>query len=143
MSRFYYFISKKKLPSHVIERAHSIYHSLDDVTRYVKDAKKGYWYYNCDPVSVYITDWNVNLEEALAFRQSQENNYLMWMTEEFKRLGYFEFIRVWEDNTKCGTGYHEAFFRKCKHQRISYMDFCWCLASSERGLLDDVLYIVY
>ncbi|HOJ11069.1 MAG TPA: hypothetical protein PK733_10815 [Clostridiales bacterium] len=143
MSVFYYYISKKQLPSQVIEKAHSINYSLNEITRFVKDAKKGYCYYNCDPVSVYIsTTKAVNINEIINYRHTKENNYLLWLAEEFRRLGYFNFIRVWEDNTKCDTGYYEAFFKKCKHTKISYIDFCWCLASNERGLEDDVLYKV-
>jgi hypothetical protein len=144
MSLFYYFISERQLPSQVIDRAHSIHYSLEDVTRYVRDARKGYWYYNCDPVSIYTTNTRgINIKEILKHRYSQESNYLLWMAEEFNKLGSFKFIRVWEDNTKCGTGYYERFFRRCKQQNMDFMNFCFCLASNERGLEDDVLYTVY
>lgn len=144
MSVFYYCITKKQLPPKVIERAHSIFYSLNDITRHVKDAKKGYWYYDCDPVSIYTSSTRVaETEKKLAFRCAQENNYLLWLAVEFYKLGCFQFIRILEDNTKCGTGYFEAFFKKCGHSRINYMDFCWCLASNERGLDDDILYLVH
>jgi hypothetical protein len=135
------------LPERVVECAHSMHYSLENVTQYVEDSRENYFYYNCDPVSIYSSkDYRVNwnrIDEVIEKRNSIESNFLLWTAVEFNKLGDFEFIRMWEDNTRCDTGFFEAFFKKCRHQKIPYMDFSWSLASCERGIETDVMYLVH
>jgi hypothetical protein len=109
----------------------------------IKDARENHYYYNCDPFA-FCSTTNVNdINESISIRDSQENNFLLWLATEFFKLGDFEFIKIREDNSMLGTRYFETQLKRCKQQRITYMDFCWSLASWEKGLENDVLYSVY
>jgi hypothetical protein len=147
MSIFYYYISYRPLPEEVIERAHSMHYSIDNATKYVKDPIANHYYYSCDPVSIYTSkDYRVKghaIEEIFSKRNSIESNFLLWTAVEFNKLGDFKFIRMLEDGSRCDTGFFESFFESCIHEPITYMDFSWSLASYERGLETDVLYLVH
>lgn len=140
MSIFYYFISNKPLDSSIINRAHAIHYNIDDVTEQVKDARVSRYYYLCDPYSVYVTKDKFNVYETLAYRESQESNLFLWLAEEFSELGNLKFIKIWDDNSKWNNGHFERFLQSCCRYKISYMDFCWSLASNEKGLEIDTAY---
>lgn len=123
----------------IIDIAHSIHYSINDVTKPVKDARGNHYYYNCDPFAIYSLTDVTDINELISIRDSKESNFLLWLAVEFNKLGDFKFIRMSEGNSR----YCEAFIKRCIHQRITYMDFCWSLASSEIGLETDVLYIVH
>lgn len=142
MSLFHYFITHGPLSCELIETAHAMHYSLDEVTKYVKKPRRGHRYYLCDPGSIYITTWNINWKEINEKRIMTEEEFLMWVAEECKKLGYFEFIKVWEDNTKCVDGKHEQFFSQCKHKALQYNDFCQRLFGYGSSLVEDVVYRV-
>lgn len=146
MSLFYYFVSTKPLPDSVIEQAHMSHHSIDDITKYVKDAKEGHYYYDCNPGAVYINDdegvSRINFEEIISRRMSGEDNVLLNISKKFSRLGNFYFIKMWEDTKRCDTGYFEAFFQQCRHDYMSFEEFCKALENKEMGIETDVFYYI-
>ncbi|WP_313233757.1 hypothetical protein [Tissierella praeacuta] len=71
----------------------------------------------------------------------------MWLIKEFKKLGKFKFIVVWEDNSKCDTGYYEKFFKICKKEYINFDKFSKYFESKKtfndfQFSKEDVLFIV-
>lgn len=146
MSIFYYFISNKPLSNSKIDNFHLNHYSICDVTSYDKDARRGYFYYSCNPASIYFNEYDavdkLNILDILHKRETLEENVLSDIASEFSKLGDFEFIRMWEDTTRCDTGYHEAFFRKCIHDTMSYSNFCESLLNYEKGIEDDIYYSI-
>lgn len=131
------------MPKSTINRAHVMHYYLEDITVNIKDGRGDYYYYSCDPFAIYSTTDVVDVNELLSLRDSQENNFILWLATEFYKLGDYEFVKVWEGNSVYETGYFERLCKKCKRQKISYMDFCWSLATNANDLDSDVLYIVY
>ena len=142
MSLFYYFVSHRPLPNSIIQQAHSNNFSIKDVTKYVKDAKRDHFYYNCDPFAIYIEEDEFDIYEIISKRKLQENDFLLRLSYEFSKLGNFHFIRMWEDNTRCATGYFEAFFQKCSHHYMLLQDFCKALEKDEKGIETDIYYTI-
>lgn len=142
MSLFYYFISHKPLPNSIIEQFHSNHYSIENVTQYVKDAKKDHYYYNCNPFAIYIDEDLDDINEIISNRQLQENNLLLSISYEFSNLGNFQFIRMLEDGTRCDTGHYEAFFQKCRHDYMLFRDFCKALENREEGIATDIYYTI-
>lgn len=125
MSIFYYFISKNGLTKETFEKSYLMNTKLVEITEYVLDQKPGNKYYNCDPsvrVRV-IGDSEVDSKQLPLRENYADSEYLIWLAEEFYKLGSFRFIRVWEDNYKCDSGYYEGFFAKCEHRQIKFDDF--------------------
>jgi len=167
MSRFYHFITKEEIPLKVIAQSILMRYPLENVTRYVKDSKKGYTYYLCSPgmrpfnkdVEKYemlyddlpfsddIYGCKYISEYIYRFEYIPEHKYFYWCMHELHKLGPFKFIPVWEDGTKCSPGYHEEFFNMCNHIEIDFNSFQQNFKSKGRfskfeRISEDVLYIV-
>lgn len=49
---------------------------------------------------------------------------------------------MWEDNTRCDTGYFEVFFQKCRHDYMLFRDFCKALENKEEEIITDIYYTI-
>jgi hypothetical protein len=145
MSSFIYFISQDNpLPFEVIKKAQSLHFSISDVTEYVKDKKLGCNYYECNAAVICLgpSKSDINWKNPYHSRKLSSTDFYFWICEEFKKLGNFKYIDVFEDGTKCDTGYYEKYFDKCKKIDITYIDFCSSLVIANLSLESDVLYNV-
>lgn len=101
-----------------------MYFQLVENVKYIYDAKPGYSYYDLTP-GVVPTLGQVELDkEVLPLNENfSEHEYFIWLIKEFKKLGDFKFIALWEDNSKCATGYYERFFETCEKKHVTFDEF--------------------
>ncbi|GEM_PF-1994612 len=146
MSRFFYIITKEKLPFKAIAHSHLMDFSLEDITKYVEDAQSDYIYYLCTPYVLSPKDeYEAYSKDLLLTGDVEVYQYFSWLIHEFLKIGSFKFIKVWEDNTKCDDGYCETFFNKCKHIKLDFNTFKSYFESEhkfESNISEDVLFIV-
>ncbi|WP_353094948.1 hypothetical protein [Tissierella praeacuta] len=148
MSRFYHIVTKEELPFKVIAQSRIMRFLLEENVNYIYDAKPGYRYYNCTPWVLSNTSKLEKYKEDLPLCENfGEHEYFMWLIKEFKKLGNFKFIVVWEDNSKCATGYYEKFFKTCEKEYISFDKFSKYFQSEKNFnnfefTKEDVLFIV-
>lgn len=144
MSFFSYFMSENPLPVEVTEKARSMHFSLSDITKFVKDARANFKYYNFDPASIYIpsTNFKLNRKDPYSCRSLSLDDFYKWIINEFRQNGNFKYIQFMEDNTKIVNGLYEEYFEKCKQEDIQLSKFFPELINSEYSLKYDVLYNV-
>lgn len=149
MSRIFYIITEKELPFKIVAHSRLADFSLQDITKYIKDAKPGCKYYSCSPhVLTLFKDEYDNYLEDFPFPYGgyvYEFKYFYWLIYECKKLGAFRFIHTWEGGDSCDNGYCEKFFSNCKNVKINYNNFKTYFESQykfENNIIEDVLFIV-
>lgn len=151
MSLFYHIITKGQLPEKTLLHSSMMYFLLEENIKYIYDAKPGYSYYNLTPGVIPSISQDEIDKEILPLRENfHEHEYFSWLIKEFEKLGDFKFIALWEDNSKCATGYYESFFETCEKKYVTF-DELYTFFESKKAFdkflntysdIRDVLFIV-
>ncbi|WFA08969.1 hypothetical protein [Tissierella sp. Yu-01] len=124
MSLFYHIVTKGKLPERTLLHSRMMHFLLKENANYIYDAKPGYNYYDLTPGVIPSISQSEIDNEVLPLREYfREHEYFIWLIKEFKKLGDFRFIALWEDNSKCATGYYERFFKTCEKKYVTFDEF--------------------
>lgn len=140
MSSGFFFVSKNKIDSRLIEELHSKQYSLDDFTQYVKDAKKEFHYYMVEPYIIYIgpSQKFVDIKD----REMSPAEFLIYFANELYRDDGFLFVHCNLSDDDIREFKFQLYINKHKKERIAMKDFCEKASNPENLFLIDNIYVI-